>query len=220
MTRWTRKAIDALQPMPLKAVQIVHDYGTRLEFYDFDGGDHVPEYLPTLGNPNTLGAYNTKANVLGIEQRNISKFTLLHEFTHAPGTRPSATRATAPSGRARGSWPAPPIARFATTRARTRPSTWRSPPPRGSSLTRNCRTWWTRGSQRAPWASMEREYLQMNQYFSHGRLERHDPDGFAMVDGFMKETIHEAGARPTLPAMTEAEWHSFLESRQRTGQGT
>ena len=40
--------VEALSAYPEQALERVRDYGTKLEIYDFAGGDQVPDYLPTV----------------------------------------------------------------------------------------------------------------------------------------------------------------------------
>lgn len=198
--------VEALSAYPVEALQRVHDYGTKLEVYDFDKGDHVPDYLPTLAHPNTVGAYNTKANVLGMDRDNLAPIVLLHEFAHAldasmgnvsetPEWRGAHKFAEATGQVVR------PYAKFDSSEY----------------LAENTMAYLINDDSLFPLIEKgleeelatdgmtDREYMQMNQNLCNGRLHRIDPDGYRLVDDFL-DAVDELPPPTPQPAMTEAEW--------------
>ncbi len=74
---------ETLQAYPLRALEIVHGYGTRFEIFAVERADQLPEYMSILAEESILGAYNTQQNVIGMLAHNVNPFTILHEFGHA-----------------------------------------------------------------------------------------------------------------------------------------
>lgn len=208
-----QRVVEALSAYPLEALKRVQAYGTRIEVYDFAGGDPVPSYLPTLASPDTLGAYNTKANVLGFDRTNLTPFAVLHEFAHALDM-------------ATGEPSQKPEWRGAHTLASHTNMVVRDYAKQDSSeyLAENVAAYLVpdealvplieRGlaEERGLGGMDEREYWRMHQNFSHGRLERVDQEGFRLAEQFLKS---DAPPVTPLPAMDEAGWQEFLLSSQR-----
>ena len=73
---------QALQAMPSEALARIAEYGTVLEVYDKNATD-LPLYAQHLRKPNLDGAYSPTANVVFVDQHNITPLVLLHEVSHA-----------------------------------------------------------------------------------------------------------------------------------------
>ncbi len=58
--------------------------------------------------------------------------------------------------------------------------------------------------------------MRMHQYLSNGSLHRLDPDGWELVGDLLGHCIYDTAPRPAVPAMTEAEWHTFQEAQEPT----
>lgn len=201
--------VEALSAYPLEALQRVHDFGTKLEIYDFAGGDQVPDYLPTLANPNSLGAYNTVANVLGVDKSDLAPFVLLHEFAHALDAS-MGNVSELPEWKG-----AHKLAQF-TDRV-VRPYAKHDP---SEYLAENTAAFLISDDALYPMIENgfakglgtnnldEREYWQENQNFCKGRLERIDPDGFRMV-GDLFAGLGALPAPAAKPAMNPQEWAAW-----------
>ncbi|MBN9415400.1 MAG: hypothetical protein J0I12_08155 [Candidatus Eremiobacteraeota bacterium] len=72
----------ALQGMPTEALARIAQYGTALEVYD-KNAPGIPLYAQHLKKPNCDGAYSPTANVVFVDQNNITPLVLLHELSHA-----------------------------------------------------------------------------------------------------------------------------------------
>lgn len=78
----TEKLIDSLSMLPLEALERVNEYGTRFEVHDKHASD-LPLYARHLAKPNLAGAYSPTANVVFVDQNNITPRILVHETIHA-----------------------------------------------------------------------------------------------------------------------------------------
>ncbi|MGE0491730.1 MAG: hypothetical protein AB7S38_21135 [Vulcanimicrobiota bacterium] len=206
--------VEALSAYPVEALRRVHDYGTKVEVYDFDQGDAVPEYLPTLANPNTLGAYNTQANVLGLDRDNLAPFVLLHEFAHALDASLGDLSETP-------DWKGAHRFAEATNRV-VRPYAKHDS---AEYLAENTAAYLIADDSLLPLIERgleeqlgtegltEHEYLQMNQNFCNGRLQRIDPDGHRLVE-HMLEAADEMPPVPARPAMTGEQWHIWQQQHR------
>lgn len=198
--------VEALSAYPLEALKRVHDYGTKIEVYDFAGGDTVPDYLPTLAQANSLGAYNTVANVLGVDKSDLAPFVLLHEFAHALDAS-MGNVSDLPEWKG-----AHKLAQF--TDQVVRPYAKHDP---SEYLAENTAAFLISDDALYPMIEngfakglgvndlSEREYWQENQNFCKGRLERIDPEGFRMVNG-MLDGLGALPAPEARPAMSAAQW--------------
>lgn len=206
--------LQALSAYPLEALQRVHDYGTRLEVYDFQSGEPVPEYQPTLANPNVLGAYNTVANVLGADKTNLAPFVLMHEFAHAldaslgdvstkPEWRNAHALASATNQVVRDYATIDSAEYLAENTAAYLVADEALYPIIEQGLEKHLGTY----------GLTEREYLQMNQNFCEGRLHRLDPDGYALVDDLLHHRLESSPPPQPKPAMTADQWQTYLENR-------
>lgn len=207
--------VEALSAYPEEALQRVADYGTKLEVYDVDEGEEFPNYMPTLQHPQVVGAYNTVANVLGIEDDNLSPFVVLHEFAHA-------LDASMGNVSDQPQWTGGHKLAKATNQvirdyAKHDPSEY---------LAENTSAYLVADEALYPLVEegleeglatdglSEREYYRMHQNFCKGRLERVDPQGFQLVDQ-MLESIDELPAPVAKPAMDEEQFQEFLDNRER-----
>lgn len=77
-----QKMLDALSHLPQEAVSRIAQYGTCYEVYDKNATD-LPLYARHLQKPNLDGAYSPTANVVFVDQNNITPRVLLHESMHA-----------------------------------------------------------------------------------------------------------------------------------------
>lgn len=204
----TEKVVDALCAYPLEAIRAVSAYGTRIELYDFDAGDPIPSYLPSLGQPGVVGAFNTKANVLGFDRKNADTFTVLHEFAHAldgalnepsmsPEWRGAHTVAKNTNCIVRdyakvdvGEYLAESTTAYLVSDA-------------------NLPSLVDQGLQNGALGLSDRAYMQMCQNLSNGRLHTVDRDGWALVDTLLHERVESGPRREPRPAMTESEWNTF-----------
>lgn len=210
-----QRVVEALSAYPLEALERVEAYGTRIEVYDFAAGDALPSYLPTLANCDTLGAYNTKANVLGFDRSNLTPFAVLHEFAHALDM-------------ASGEVSRQPEWRGAHTLAKHTNQVVRDYAKQDPSeyLAESVAAYLVpddslvplieRGlaEERGLGGLSEREYWRMHQNFCHGRLERVDAEGFRLAGQLLKS---DAPPAPAVPAMDEARWQEFLLSSRPPG---
>ena len=203
--------VEALSAYPEEALQRVYDYGTRLEVYDFDNGDIVPDYLPTLAHPNTLGAYNTEANILGLDKDNLAPFVLLHEFAHALDASMGDISETP-------EWQNAHRFAEATNRVVRDYAKFDS----SEYLAENTAAFLIADDSLYPLIERgleedlgteglsEREYMRMNQNFCNGRLRSIDPDGYRLVDSFI-EAVDERAPTTPKPAMNMEEWLVWKE---------
>lgn len=206
--------VEALSAYPLEALQRVQAYGTRIEIYDFEGGEPVPDYLPTLANPNVLGAYNTEANVLGADKDSLAAFVLLHEFAHALDA-------------SLGNVSEAPEWKNAQALAKATDQVVREYAKFDASeyLAENTAAYLvadealydliTEGLEKdlGTEGLSERQYMQMYQNFCQGRLQRLDPEGYALVDDMLRKQVLEKPAVEPKPAMNAEEWQEFLAAR-------
>lgn len=198
--------VEALSAYPEEVLQRVADYGTKLEVYDFKNGDEVPDYLPTLAHPNTLGAYNTEANILGLDKSNLAPFVLLHEFAHALDASMGNVSETP-------EWKGAHRFAEATNRVVRPYAKFDS----SEYLAENTAAYLIADDSLYPLIERgleedlgteglsEREYMQMNQNFCNGRLHRIDPDGYNLVDSFI-DSVDELPPPTPKPAMTMDQW--------------
>lgn len=211
------EVVEALSAYPKEALERVHNFGTRLEVYDKDDngdGEEFPNYMPTLVHPQVNGAYNTVANVLGIEEDNLSPFVLLHEFAHALDAsvgqlseqaewKGAYKLACTTNQVVRDYAKQDPSEYFAETTSAFLVSDEALFPLVEKGLEKGIGL---NGMD-------EREYMRTYQNFSNGRVERTDSLGFQMVDQ-MLQNLTKLPAAPSLPAMDEAQFQKFLESRK------
>ncbi len=201
--------VEALSAYPLEALQRVADYGTKLEIYDFAGGDTVPDYLPTLAQANSLGAYNTVANILGVDKSDLAPFVLLHEFAHALDAS-LGNVSELPDWKG-----AHKLGQF-TDRV-VRPYAKHDS---SEYLAENTAAFLISDEALYPMIEEgfakglgtngmdERSYWQENQNFCKGRLERVDSEGYRLV-GDLFGNLAEMAAVDAKPAMTPAEWTAW-----------
>lgn len=206
--------IEALSAYPLEALQRVQAYGTRLEVYDFEAGEPVPDYLPTLANPKVLGAYNTEANVLGADKGSLAAFVLLHEFAHALDASLGEV-SEAPE------WKNAQTLAKATDQVVREYATFNS----SEYLAENTAAYLVADealyglieegleNELGTEGLTERQYMQMYQNFCQGRLQRLDPEGYALVDDMLRRQVIEKPAVEPKPAMNAEEWQEFLAAR-------
>ena len=198
--------VEALSAYPEQALERVRDYGTKLEIYDFAGGDQVPDYLPTLAQDNSLGAYNTKANVLGVDKRDLAPFVLLHEFAHA-------LDASMGNVSEQPEWKgAHKLAQFTNQVVRPYAKFDSS-----EFLAENTAAYLINDDALYPMleegfakglgtnGADERSYFSENHNFCNGRLERIDPEAHRMV-GELFEGLADRPAVAPQPAMTLEQW--------------
>jgi hypothetical protein len=74
--------VAALSYLPLEALQRISEFGTKLEVYDKTQSD-LPLYAKHLEKPNLAGAYSPTANVIFVDENNITARILVHESMHA-----------------------------------------------------------------------------------------------------------------------------------------
>jgi hypothetical protein len=205
--------VEALSAYPKEALERVRDFGTKLEVYDHDAGNDFPNYMPTLQHPQVVGAYNTAANVLGIEDDNLSPFVLLHEFAHAlDASMGNASEQPHWKG-------AHKLA--STTNQVIRDYAKHDP---SEYLAENTAAFLVaddalydlvgKGLEEglATEGLSEREYMQMHQNFCNGRLERVDSNGYHMVDKFL-DSVDEVPTIAPKPAMNEQQFGEWLKRR-------
>ncbi|MBM3460773.1 MAG: hypothetical protein FJX76_01600 [Armatimonadetes bacterium] len=211
-----QSVVDALSAYPLKALEIVNAYGTKIEVFDFQNGDTVPEYLPTLAYGNVMGAYNTKANVLGLDVRD-ANFPLLHEFAHALDAALNEESAT-PEWKGAHSLAAN-TNRVVRDYAKQDPSEYLAEVTTAYLVPDDA----LYGRIEAGLASGahgmdERDYMRMYQSMSKERLERLDPDGHALVADLLEQRIYEGNLANPQPAMTAEQWIAFTEAQHAKGE--
>lgn len=210
------KVVEALSAYPLEALKRVQAFGTKIEIYDFfTGQDQVPNYLESLAQANSLGAYNSKANVLGVDKSDLAPYVLLHEFAHAlDASLGEVSELPAWKGAHRN---ACHLNQFVKTYAKFHPSEYLAentaayliPDDAHVPMLDDC---WTKGL--AVNDLDEREYYRENQDFYNGRLQRLDPDAYRMVD----EMLGSLGERPAptaRPAMNQEQWAEFLATEKK-----
>ena len=198
--------VEALSAYPEKALERVRDFGTKLEIYDFASGDQVPDYLPTLAQANSLGAYNTKANILGVDKSDLAPFVLLHEFAHALDASLGNVSET-PDWKG-----AHKLAQFTNQVVRPYAKLDSS-----EFLAENTAAFLISDEALYPMleegfakglgtnGADERSYFSENHNFCNGRLERIDPEAYRMV-GDLFEGLAERPAVAPQPAMTAQQW--------------
>jgi len=206
--------VEALSAYPKEALERVRDYGTKLEIYDHDGGEEFPNYMPTLAHPQVVGAYNTAANVLGIEDDNLSPFVLLHEFAHALDA--SLGNVSEQPHWKGGHKVASTTNQVVRDYAKHDPSEY---------LAENTAAYLVADEALYPLVEKgfqenlatagltEHEYMRMHQNYCKGRLERVDPIGFQLVDQLLN-TIEETPKVAALQAMNEEQFADWLVKRQ------
>lgn len=206
--------VEALSAYPEAALKRVAAFGTKLEVYEEDAGEQFPNYMPTLPDPRVVGAYNTVANVLGIEDDNLSPFILLHEFAHALDAS-MGNVSDQPEWKG-----AHHVAKH--TKQAIREYATHDP---SEYLAENTAAYLVsdealytlvdRGLSEniATEGMTEREYLQMHQNFSNGRLRTVDSQGYELVDRLLQsvESLPLPGEKK---AMNEEEFAQFLAQRK------
>ena len=206
--------VEALSAYPVEALERVAEFGTKLEVYDEDAGDEFPNYMPTLAHPQVVGAYNTVANVLGIEEDNLSPFVLLHEFAHALDASMGNVSETP---RWQGAHKlAKSTNQVVRDYAKHDPSEY---------LAENTSAYLVSDEALYPLVEeglkegiatdglTEREYYRLHQNYSNDRLEKVDPQGFKMVEQLL-DSVSELPKVDSKPAMDEAQFQVFLDSRK------
>jgi len=207
--------VEALSAYPKQALERVRDFGTKLEVYDHDGGDTFPNYMPTLEHPQVVGAYNTVANVLGIEDDNLSPFVLLHEFAHA-------LDASLGNVSDQAAW------KGAHKLASTTNQVIRDYAKHDASeyLAENTAAYLAADEALYPLVEKglaeniateglsEREYMRMHQNYCHGRLERVDPNGFHLADNLLNSVDQVPTVQPQT-AMDETQFADWLSQRDQ-----
>jgi hypothetical protein len=78
----TEKLISSLSLLPTEALERIHDYGTRFEVHD-KNAEELPLYAHHLKKPHVAGTYSPTANVVFVDQNNITPRILVHESLHA-----------------------------------------------------------------------------------------------------------------------------------------
>lgn len=199
------RVIEALSAYPLDALKVVEAFGTRVEVYA--DGSTPPAYMPTLADANVAGAYNTRANVLGAFESSASPFALLHEFAHAL----DAALAEPSKG---ADWKNARITAQYTKNAVRPYATY----DEAEYMAENTAAFLVADEALLPLIERglannvgvqtmtEREYYQMHQNYSHERLERIDPAGFALIEDLFTTKVQEGLKATPIPAMNEQEW--------------
>lgn len=205
----TKRLVEVLSAYPLPALEAVSAYGTRIEAYDFKAGEAVPEYQPTLGTEGVVGAYNTRANVLGFDRHNADTFVILHEFAHALDAALNEPSASAEWKNAH--YQAANTNQIVRDYAKYDVSEY---------LAENTCAYLVadasmpdlidRGLAEGAMGLGDREYMQLVQNLSNGRLHAVDPQGWALVDNLLHKQAAEGLRRAPLPAMTEAQWAAAM----------
>lgn len=202
--------VEALSAYPEEALERVAAYGTKVEVYDEEAGDKFPNYMPTLPNPQVVGAYNTQANVLGIEDDNLSPFVLLHEFAHA-------LDASLGNVSEQGAWKGAHSVAKMTHQAVRDYATYDS----SEYLAENTTAYLVSDDALYPLVEKgltehiategldEHEYYQMHQNLCNGRLQRVDSTGYQLVEN-MFGGLKELAPPVEKKALNEAEWEQFL----------
>ena len=78
----TEKLISSLSLLPTEALERIREYGTCFEVHD-KNAEQLPLYAHHLKKPNLAGAYSPTANVVFVDQDNITSRILVHESLHA-----------------------------------------------------------------------------------------------------------------------------------------
>lgn len=210
------EVVEALSAYPTDALKRVQAFGTKLEIYDKDeNGDGLefPNYMPTLVHPQVNGAYNTKANVLGIEEDNLSPFVLLHEFAHAlDASMGNISEQPEWKGAYKLACNTNQVVR---DYAKQDPSEYFA--ENTSAFLVSDEALYTlvdEGLQKGIGLNGmdEREYMQTYQNFCKGRVERVDSNGFRLVDTLL-HSLDQLPAPKPQPAMDQNQWQEFLNQR-------
>jgi hypothetical protein len=207
--------VEALSAYPLEALKRVHDFGTKLEIYDFAGGDQVPDYMPSLSRPDSLGAYNTVANVLGVDKSDLAPFVLLHEFAHALDSS-LGNVSELPEWKGAHSF-AKNTDRVVRPYAKFDPSEYLAENTAAflisdEALYPMIETGFAKGLGTN--GMEERQYWQENQNFCKGRLERIDADGYRMVGDLLGSLSSQPAPTPK-PAMNANEWTTWKAAHEK-----
>lgn len=204
--------VEALSAYPQEALERVRDFGTKVEVYDFSAGDQVPDYLPTLAQDNSLGAYNTKANVLGVDKSDLAPFVLLHEFAHALDAS-LGNLSESPEWKG-----AHKLAEF--TNQVVRPY---AKADSSEFMAENLAAYLISDEALYPMledgfakglgtnGADERAYFSENHNFCNGRLKSIDPQAHAMV-GDLLSGLAAQPAVTSKPAMTAQEWEQWKQA--------
>ena len=207
--------VEALSAYPLEAQKRVHDFGTRLEIYDFAAGEQAPDYMPTLSRPDSLGAYNTVANVLGVDKSDLAPFVLLHEFAHALDAS-MGNVSELPEWKG-----AHKLAEFTNQVVRPYAKLDSS-----EYLAENTAAFLISDEALYPMIETgfaqglgtngmeERQYWQENQNFCNGRLQRIDSEGYRMVAELLN-SLDSLPAPAARPAMDATEWQAWKVANGR-----
>lgn len=205
--------VEALSAYPQDALERVRDFGTKLEIYDDENGDEFPNYMPTLAHPQVVGAYNTVANVLGVEEDNLSPFVLLHEFAHALDA--SMGDVSEQPHWIGGHKLASSTNQVIRDYAKHDPSEY---------LAENTSAYLVadealydlvgKGLEEglATEGLSEREYMRMHQNFCNGRLQRVDSRGYELVENLL-DSVDDLPAPTPKKAMDETQFAEWLANR-------
>lgn len=205
--------VEALSAYPQEALERVRDFGTKLEVYDEERGDEFPNYMESLAVDGVVGSYNSAANVLGIEDDNLSPFVLLHEFAHAldasmgdvsEGPKwKSAHKMGYSSGRVIRDYARLSSAEFLAENA-------------SAYLVADEALWdlVDKGLEEelAINGMSEHDYMRTHQNYSKSRVESVDPHAYQLVEEFF-DSVDELPALTPKPAMDEAQFADFLAKR-------
>jgi hypothetical protein len=210
------EVVEALSAYPTDALKRVQAFGTKLEIYDKDengDGQEFPNYRPTLVHPLVNGAYNTRANVLGIEEDNLSPFVLLHEFAHAlDASMGNISEQPEWKGAYKLACNTNQVVR---DYAKQDPSEYFA--ENTSAFLVSDEALYTlvdEGLQKGIGLNGmdEHEYMKTYQNFCKGRVERVDSNGYRLVDTLLHSLDSLPAAKPQ-PAMDQKQWQEFINQR-------
>ena len=208
--------VEALSAYPEEALQRVADFGTKLEVYDEDSGDTYPNYMEALEHPQVVGSFNGAANVLGMEDDNLSPFVLLHEFAHALDLSMGEVSETPEwKGGHQAAWRTNQVVR---DYAKVSPSEYFAENTSAFLVDEDSMYELVEEGLREGIAINgmdEREYYRTHQNFSNNRVKNVDPMGYQLVDN-MLDSISEMSAPTEQPAMNEAQYTEFLKTLENS----
>lgn len=206
--------VETLSAYPLEALERVADYGTKLEVYDGQAGEEIPNYMPTLTQKMVVGAYNTAANVLGAMSHNLSPFVILHEFAHALDA--SLGEVSEESNWKGGHKLARNTNQVVRDYAKMNPSEYFAENTSAYLVSSDANYQLvSEGLEKgvALNGMSEREYIRTHQNYSKNRLQSVDPNGFHLVEE-MFESIDSRPMMKSKPAMNEEQFARWLEERE------
>ena len=166
--------------------------------------------MPTLDQPGVVGAYNTAANVLGLDSDNLSPFVILHEFAHALDA--SLGDVSEQPHWKGGHKLAKTTNQVVRDYAKYNPSEY---------LAENTSAYLVSDEALYPLVEKgleeelatdglsEHDYYRMHQNYSQERLKSVDPQGFELVDN-MFNSLAGQGPPESKPAMNESEYETFI----------